>query len=75
MKRNLPTNTRQCSRPTVFTKEKDKSMSASMKDKTSMKEGKEGLHHVILTFCAIGFPDTVTGGAEKLMKTYSEVIS
>lgn len=73
--RNLPTSTRKYSRSTVLTKEKGKSMSASMKDKTSMKEGKEGLHHVIVTFCSIGFPDTVTGGAEKLMKTYSEVIS
>lgn len=43
---------------------------------TSTTERRKGLHHVTLTFCTLTrFPDTVTGGIEKPIKTYSDTIS
>lgn len=39
-----------------------------------MKDKKEALHHAIITFYTIIFPNTITGGTEALTKSYSEII-
>lgn len=46
-----------------------------MKERTSRKERRKALYHVTLTFCTLTrFPDTDTGGTEKVIKIYSDTI-